>query len=108
MLSIIWAVLSHAAPLLSLLPHTPTLQASFPAGLAAYPNLALLDLENTTLSGPLPEVPQGSFPSLVMLLASTNALTGTIPDSWQDTYLFSRVRAFLYIFCRIDGRNLTQ
>jgi hypothetical protein len=62
--------------------------AAFPAGLALYPNLTGLGLSRAGFAGPLSELPAGGFASLQELGAGGNALTGTVPDSWEGMGLF--------------------
>lgn len=68
------------------------MQSTFPIALESYPSLYQLDLDNTSMSGTLPDVPQGGFSQLLALYAANNELTGSIPDSWQNTALFALVR----------------
>ena len=66
------------------------LNVTYPDGLASYRNLTLLAMSNTTLSGDLPDLAPGAFPSLTTLRVDVNNITGTVPDSWQNITLFTR------------------
>lgn len=67
-----------------------SLDTNFPVGLASYVNLTYLGLSNTSTKGGLPELSSGGFPSLTHLDIDRNSVTGTVPDSWQNTTLFSK------------------
>lgn len=71
------------------------LQASvFPAGLGQYESLQGFWCTGCQLSGPLPEIPEGSFPSLLRLFIDMNNVDGTVPDSWESINLFAKVIFF--------------
>lgn len=70
------------------------LKTAFPAGLGWYPNLTGLFISGASLEGPLPELADGAFPALVRLHVDSNNISGTVPDSWEGTNLFIRVRLF--------------
>lgn len=80
---------SNEPTLMALLLHDNPLHTSFPAGLIYYPNLTVLSLDNISMSGPLPEIPSSGFPSLIRLSAYTNELSGSIPSSWSNVYMFN-------------------
>lgn len=86
--------LSDQPPLQYLFLSGNPLFSVFPSGLMHYPNLTLLDLDETELQGGLPEIHEGGFPSLYALYAANNSLDGAIPESWNNTNLFSLVRLF--------------
>ena len=69
------------------------MQSAFPVGLARYPQLKVLDLDNSGIQGPLPDLPEGSFPDLFALFCDDNRLSGPIPDSWQTINIFNEVSA---------------
>ena len=68
------------------------LKSAFPAGLGLYPNLTGLFISDADLEGPLPELTEGAFPLLLRLHVDNNGISGTVPDSWEGTNLFRRVR----------------
>lgn len=59
------------------------ISGSIPSTLSTSPNLAVLTLDHTQLSGPIPAFP----PSLVKLNLSMNAHTDTIPDFSKSDFL---------------------
>eukprot|EP00887_Chlorella_sp_A99_P001951 scaffold18.g1951.t1 len=64
------------------------IQSEFPASLAYYPKLVTLFLQNNQFQGSLPNVTVGQFPALRGLNMSTNAVSGPIPSSWNNSGIF--------------------
>jgi uncharacterized membrane protein YgcG len=60
----------------------------FPDGLATFPNLTFLLLDNNDFSGPLPDPTAGQFPSLRIIDVSNNQFSGTLGNGWAQTGLF--------------------
>jgi hypothetical protein len=46
-------------------------------------------VDAASLGGPLPDVPPGGFPALLALDAAGNVLTGTVPDGWRESGVFT-------------------
>jgi len=64
------------------------LGGGFPAGLAFYENVTGVYASNTGITGPLPDLGTGAFPALLELEIQENDISGTVPDTWQQTKLF--------------------
>lgn len=94
-----------APPLFSLFLYNNPLNTAFPAGLMTYPNLTVIVLDNTSLTGALPELPKGGFPSLLQFYASNNRFTGSIPSSWSGALMFTprAASAFKYFYMANDS-----
>ncbi|KAI3435743.1 hypothetical protein D9Q98_001801 [Chlorella vulgaris] len=73
------------APLNDLRVSSNRLEGSFPAALAAYPNLTALLLDGNQLSGELPDPQTGDYAVLRLLVLATNAFTGGLGPGWQRT-----------------------
>lgn len=80
---------SNEPTLMVLLLRDNPLNTSFPAGLTYYPNLTVLLLDSISMSGPLPDIPASGFPSLIRFSAYHNQLSGSIPSSWSNVYMFN-------------------
>lgn len=65
--------------------------SAFPVGLGQYESLQGFWCTRCQLAGALPEVPEGSFPSLLRLFIDMNDVDGTVPDSWESINLFAKV-----------------
>eukprot|EP00890_Picochlorum_soloecismus_P006404 jgi/Picsp_1/6765/NSC_04106-R1_rni-like protein len=72
------------------LSENPLSASVFPAGLGQYESLQGFWCTRCQLAGPLPEVPEGSFPSLLRLFIDVNDVNGTVPDSWESINLFAK------------------
>ena len=95
-----------ALPLNTVYLNKNSLQTTFPAGLATYPNIAVLNVANTEATGPLPVVAEGEFSSLVGLLLQNNYFDGAIPDSWQNSALFGESSEYTRTFI-LSNNSLT-
>lgn len=82
------------------------LKKQFPAGFAFYQNITGLYASNTEMNGPLPELADEAFPSLLTLEVQNNQISGTVPDSWEGTKLFERASE-LTRFGNFSTNNMT-
>jgi len=89
------------------LAHNPLVNTPFPAGLASYPRLTFLDLGTMDLTGQLPEVADDNtqWRRLDQLYLQNNKMDGSIPDSWQYTYIFNTSNNDFYYHAFILSNN---
>jgi hypothetical protein len=90
-----------------LLSHNPLVNTPFPAGLARYTNLTFLELGNMNLQGQLPEVANDTtqWRRLDQLFVQNNQMDGSIPDSWQYTYIFNTSNNDIYPHAFVLSNN---